>query len=313
MAPRTIVQVLVMLVLTSAGTAAARPATTVFSTNFESGLPSEFTAPGCQIEGVQGWSGLGPAGSAFGGNFLRFSALTLSDTRLTLTGLPPHDRLDLRFMLAVIDSWDGTELFQVLVDGNLVFSHWFQLATGDASSYVPAPSALLSSGSNLGFTNGTWYQRDRAYDLSVEPALQGIPHTSSSAEIVWRISAVSGPAATQWQGGTDESWAIENVAVAVSGVAAVDDVSAPPFGLTAVASPVRAGPLRVEFSLPSRAPATLELFDTGGRRVAALDVGSQPGRHTATLAPRHDIPSGVYLLRLSQGGRTHARRVAVID
>ena len=59
--------------------------------------------------------------------------------------------LSLGFLLAVIDSWDGTEVLEVLVDGVTIFSNTFQLASGDSSSYVAPPGALLSSGTDLGF------------------------------------------------------------------------------------------------------------------------------------------------------------------
>jgi len=209
-----------LLVLAAVVACVARPAaagTIVFSTDFESGLPAAMSAPGTVIEPVQGYAGLGSGGYVFGGSFLRYTAVALTDTQLTLAGLPPHDTIDVSMMLAVIDSWDGTELFQILVDGQLLFSHWFQLATGDTSSYAAPPGALLSSSANLGFSNGTWYWRDRAYDLSADPVLSGIPHTADTVTITWRLSAVSGPAAAQWQGGADESWAIENVVVEVSG------------------------------------------------------------------------------------------------
>jgi ABC-type multidrug transport system permease subunit len=95
----------------------AQAATTVFSTDFESGLPAQFSAPGSVIDGVQGYAGLGPLGNQFSGSFLHFTSTPLFDTQLSLTGLPAHDHLNLRFLLALIDSWDGTELMQVLVDG----------------------------------------------------------------------------------------------------------------------------------------------------------------------------------------------------
>ena len=47
-------------------------ATIVFSTDFESGVPSEFTAPGASTEPVQGNAGLGNDGNVFAGNFLRY-------------------------------------------------------------------------------------------------------------------------------------------------------------------------------------------------------------------------------------------------
>jgi hypothetical protein len=193
-------------------------ATTVFSTDFSADLPAEFAAPGAVIEPVQGYEGLGPVGNQFAGGFLRYSSSDVLETTLTLTGLPAHDRLSLAFLLAVIDSWDGTELLEVTVDGHLLFSHWFQLALGDDSSYTAPPGGLLSSGSDLGFSGGGFYDHDRAYDMSLEPAFKTVVHTADTATITWSLGATSGGAAQNWQGGADESWAIDNVVVKVDTV-----------------------------------------------------------------------------------------------
>jgi hypothetical protein len=317
-APRlasTLAIVLALAITTAQAFAAT--ATNVFSSDFESGLPAEFSAPGSVIEGVQGYAGLGPAGNTFGGNFLRYTSVPLFDTKLTLANLPSHTAINLSFLLAVIDSWDGTELMQVAVDGTTLWSHWFQLATGDASSYVAPPGALLSSGVNLGFTAGSFYEHDRAYDLSVDPVFMLIPHTASSVEIVWRLSAVSGPAAAQWQGGSDESWAIENVRVETVG----EPVAAPPPspespGLAlagTLPNPSRDGRLRVRFSLPSSEPAMLELFDVSGRRIDAREVGNLgPGGHSVDLSADRALPDGVYLIRLTHAGNVRTSRAAVV-
>ena len=189
----------------------------VFSTDFESGLPPEFSAPGAAIEPVQGYAGLGPDDRAFSGNFLRYTATDLVDTQLVLTDLPPHDSLTIGFLLAVIDSWDGTEVLEVSVDGATLFSHTFDLATTDTSSYVAPTDGLLFSGADLGFTGGTFHDHDRAYDLSVEPAFIAIPHTADSVTITWGVSATVGGGAPSWQGGADESWAIDTLTVEVEG------------------------------------------------------------------------------------------------
>jgi hypothetical protein len=199
-------------------TSGALAATTVFSTDFESGLPEGVSAPGAAIEPVQGYEGLGSTGNEFSGSFLRYSSSEVLDTTLTLNGLPPHDRLSLRYLLAVIDSWDGVELLEVTVDGELLFSHWFQLALGDSSSYQAPQDGLLSSGSDLGFSGGVFFSRDRAYDMSREPAFKTIVHDADTATITWSIASTTGAGAEDWQGGGDESWAIENVVVKVDTV-----------------------------------------------------------------------------------------------
>jgi hypothetical protein len=303
-------------------TAAAQPSATtsnpvVFSTDFESGLPPEMTAPGSVLTGVQGYAGLGPAGNQFGGQFLRYTSVPLFDTKLVLRGLPSHTHVSLGFLLAVIDSWDGTEVFKVSVDGVTLFANWFQLALGDASSYVAPPGALLSSGTNLGFTGGTYYTHDRAYDLSVEPAFVNIAHTSDSLTVVWNLGAVSGGAAEQWQGGGDESWAIDNVSVSVtpSGADVPPGASAPRLELAGLRpNPSRASALRVQFTLPTNEPAQLELYDLSGRRLRTQDVGALgAGTHVVNLSAGSRIAPGLYLVRLTQGSASRTSRAVVVE
>jgi len=292
-------------------------ATVVFSTDFESGVPAEFSAPGSVITGVQGYAGLGPPGRQFSGNFLRYTSVPLFPTTLTLRNLAPHDSVDVRFLLALIDSWDGTELMQVRVDGALLFNHWFQLATGDASDYIPPPGALLSSGTNLGFSNGSYYARDRAYDLGSEPAFLRIPHTADSLIVTWGTNAVSGPAADQWQGGDDESWAIDAVSVSIS--SATLDVMPERLsaGLALAAphpTPTRGGSLVVQFSLASGAPATLSLVDVAGRVVSSSEVGSfGAGTHSLDLGRGSQLAPGLYFIRLAQHGATRVTRAVVVN
>jgi hypothetical protein len=291
--------------------------TVVFSTDFESGLPAEFTATGAAIEGVQGYAGLGPVGNQFGGSFLRYTSVPLHDTQLTLTNLPPHDHLRLDFLLAVIDSWDGTELLKVSIDGVEVFSHWFQLATGDASSYVAPAGGLLSSGVNLGFSNGPYYFRDRAYDMSVDTVFT-VPHSAGSVTINWYLGAVSGPAASQWQGGNDESWALDNVKVVVSSTATgVGPTPGLPAALTLL--PAAPNPFSSVTTLragtPAASDARLEVFDVTGRRVVFRDLPLGAGWQDVVFDGRDDagraLASGVYFARVRAAGVTRAQKFVI--
>jgi hypothetical protein len=292
--------------------AAAAADTVVFSTDFESGLPAEMAASGCVLDGVQGYAGLGPVGSQFGGNFLRYTSVPLYDTQLTLTGLPAHDHLTLSFLLAVIDSWDGTELFKVEIDGTELFSHWFQIATGDASSYAAPPGGLLSSGTNLGFSCCSYWGRDRAYDMGVEPAFT-IPHTASTVTIVWKLGAVSGPAASQWQGGTDESWALDNVTVSVSGdPTGVGGTPELPSTLTLLPNTPNPFSSVTAFraGMPAAADVRFEVYDVSGKRLLGRDVSLSAGWQSVGFDGRDDagalLPSGVYFCRIvsAAGSRT---------
>ena len=172
--------------------------------------------------------------------------MTPSRTRLTLTGLPAHTSVDVNFLLAIIDSWDGTgpntfqpDYFNVAVDGVSVFSETFTNVGGSSQSYQPTAAGVrLTTGvfdhgfslfPNVG---------DSAYNMGLEPRLHNIAHTASTLTIEWFASGAG------WEGGTNESWAIDNVQVVLNGVTpaptrAVEDPPdawRPTTGLTVVGS-----------------------------------------------------------------------------
>jgi len=197
----------------------------VFSTNFDSGLPPQFSGV-TTVESVQGYAGVGPVGNQFGGQFLRndtggpTAGTPGLPTILTLTGLPGHTSIDVNFLLAIIDSWDGIgqafspDVFNVRVDGTVVFSKVFQ-NTGGTSDYTPPPGGLLTSGSDRGFGSGTFFDKDSAFNMYLEPAFHNIPHSASTLTIEWYANGAG------WQGNFgsqfDESWAIDNLQVVLNG------------------------------------------------------------------------------------------------
>lgn len=210
--------------LTGGGTKPAKAASVaVFDTNFNSGVPSEFGEI-TTIEGVQGFADLGTGSNVFGGNLLRNQSgdnydggLPPESTTLTLTGLPPHTSISLGFLLAIIDSWDGSgcpegpDLFNVTVDGFVIFSEAFENGGCGLQTYVPPEDVALARHIDLGFTPAgpNNYYRDSAYNMGLDPAFNNIPHTADTLTIKWFSSG------DKWQGGTDESWAIDNVQVII--------------------------------------------------------------------------------------------------
>ena len=127
---------------------------------------------------------------------------------LTLNNLPQHDSVDIDFLLAIIDSWDGAgsswpngDYFNVLVDGQTIFRETFHFSNQASQSYQPPSGGLISFGTQLGF--GSW--SDAAYDMKKEPKLRRIGHTGSTITITW---LANGPG---WQGGADEFFAIDNL------------------------------------------------------------------------------------------------------
>ena len=72
------------------------------------------------------------------------------------------------------------------------------------------------------------------------------------------------------------------------------------------------GVLRIAFALPSTEPATLELIDVAGRRIARRDVGALgPGEHELGLGSPH-LKAGLYFVRLTQAGEVLNARVVLM-
>jgi type IX secretion system substrate protein len=71
------------------------------------------------------------------------------------------------------------------------------------------------------------------------------------------------------------------------------------------------GEMWVSFTLPNHQPATLELIDISGRRVRERSI-SGAGRQTVDLAAGARLPPGVYVIRLTQDGRSTVKRVSVV-
>ena len=186
----------------------------VFEADFESGsVPAHFSAdlPSALVA-VQGYAGLGRDGYRFGGSFYRHRTATL--VTLTLTNLPQHDELDLDFLFAAIDSLDGTgtfpagDFFRVTLDGVELFRESFYNAqAGQFQSYVSAPGVELSRRVDLGFSGPGSYYTDSAYDMSLEPRFNRIPHSASTATFTFIIEGAG------TQDLNDESWAFDNVRI----------------------------------------------------------------------------------------------------
>jgi hypothetical protein len=71
--------------------------------------------------------------------------------------------------------------------------------------------------------------------------------------------------------------------------------------------------LAFSLTLPVSGSAKLQLIDVRGRIVESMDVGGMGvGRHTVTLGSSNRAASGVYIVRLSQGGQTSLTKVVFV-
>ncbi len=155
----------------------------------------------------------------------------------------------------------------------------FRLYRGASADFDPSPGNLLIMTTDTSFVHpgaaGSWYKLS-AVDLN--------GHVSGFALV--------GP-------GQTTSVPVSAVEFALDGVRP---------------NPAVGGRLRVHFSLPSGAPATLELFDLSGRRIAERAVGLMgAGRHAVDLASGGRLRTGIYVVRLTQGTMQRSVRAAVID
>jgi hypothetical protein len=77
-------------------------------------------------------------------------------------------------------------------------------------------------------------------------------------------------------------------------------------------NPTTSGALAVRFTLRDASPATLELFDVGGRRAYGCSVGALgAGEHTLSLAGARLRP-GLYFARLRQQGESRRGRILIV-
>jgi hypothetical protein len=79
-------------------------------------------------------------------------------------------------------------------------------------------------------------------------------------------------------------------------------------------NPLRAQPLRVDFTLPQSGAARIELFDLFGRRRVSLEPGIlDAGPHSVDLAATRALPPGIYVVRLSFDRSERTTRVTVFQ
>ncbi|MEQ1889173.1 MAG: PEP-CTERM sorting domain-containing protein [Alphaproteobacteria bacterium] len=176
------------------------------------------------VQPVQGLAGLGNGGNVFGGSFLSSFDPLFGPTNaatLTLTNLPVHSSINITGLLAAMDTWDSDaggiccnpDLFQILVDGPVAFQDTYNNIQGDNNN-INLLTDIGAGYQERGFnTFGTF--PDQAFDLENE--LANILHSSSTLTITF-IGTGDG-----WEFGDNESWGIDNLLVALNGVADVPE------------------------------------------------------------------------------------------
>ena len=156
---------------------------------------------------------------------------------------------------------------------------YYRVYRGNRADFVPGPASLIATRSDTGY---------------VDPGPAGSYFKLSAVDVNGNESGC----ALLTPGGTTE----------------VPDGGPAAFALEGVQpNPTRGGRLSVAFSLPSAAPARLEMLDVSGRRVAVREVGVLgAGRHEVEVGVGRPLAPGLYLVRLTQGANTRVVRVAAL-
>ncbi len=124
-------------------------------------------------------------------------------TEFTAFGLGDHTHLRLKFDIAFLDSWDSLDgscctpdILFVEIDG-MTYEWTVNNALG--TIFDVGPGTVISRGTNLG-SNPDWPDTVVRYDFF-------FPHTSPNFSLKIRFGG------SGFQGGFDESWAIDNFAL----------------------------------------------------------------------------------------------------
>ncbi len=197
---------------------------TIFSTDFNSGVLPGLSGTTTLVP-VQGYAGLGTGTNVFSGNFLQNqtggtvlipNSVPQVRTTLTVSNLPTHSSIDINFLLALVNSWDGLvdgsnaapDFFNVRVDGNSVFRQAFDNQTNfTTQTYIPPPGVLLTPPPLTNRWTATANLNDSGWNMGLDPTFDNIPHSASTLTIEF---FADGPG---FEGGDNESWGIDNLEV----------------------------------------------------------------------------------------------------
>ena len=196
----------------------------VYSNDFDGNVQ---TSPGTSVN-ISGGTGTGggiaggitssqgyAAHSNFGGNFWRVTAPD-DVLQFDITNIPSHTDVSVCFSLAMIDSWDGTSgAFGTDIINVAIFDGATQIGgLSEAYSSNNAPSSNVESvivqDQQLGFNLGEPFWHEDGYRM----CFNNLTHSSGSLTLEFWGS--SGGTGSGFQGGDDESFAIDELVVTSS-------------------------------------------------------------------------------------------------
>lgn len=194
--------------LLAAGAAHAAPQTVLFiDVTNPPVLGPGVTAVGQLNGGIIENVGAGVAGY-YTGDVIRNTTTSL--TTMSLSNLGAHNQISVGFTLAFLDSWDSIDgspspdYLNIFLDGVQVL----QLTAANASGTVTnlGGGTQVAIGDLFDTPGGPYWNHDRIVDMSTASALT-FTHTGSTFVLGLQAGGAG------WQGGSDESWGLDNLLI----------------------------------------------------------------------------------------------------
>ena len=190
--------------------AAPAGAQVVYSNDFDGGV---VTGTGVGVTIDNGGESRGALAGTWNANgwknnvLINSSINPITTTQFTFTGLGAHNSVSLGGVLGLLDSWDSSDgnpapdWLEVLINGTVVASLTANNASGSVTNAAGGNVIALHqqvdtnqfySDTLVDFTNSPW---------------ANFAHTGSTLTVGFRAAGAG------WQGGTDESWGLDNFSV----------------------------------------------------------------------------------------------------
>jgi hypothetical protein len=225
------------------------------------------------------------------------------------------------------------------------------VATGGPGRFAPMLASDGNGGAIVTWSD-EGSQAVAGYFSSRRALAEGMPQllraetNAGYARLVWSLGAAGGATILGYRAATDGSWeTLASLSLDDSLHLVLEDRDAPagreveyrlsvatggaeyflaPVRVTIPRAPVQLllervwtapgrDAIQFAFALPPGPPARVEVFDVLGRQVADASLAQfTPGYYTHRVAFRGRAVSGIYFVRLSQGGRSSSRRLSFL-
>ncbi len=205
----------ILAAATFAAILAAAPAgaQVVYSNDFDGGV---VTGPGVGVTIDNGGESRGALTGTWNANgwknnfLINTSVNPITTTQFNFTGLGAHTSVSLGGVLGLLDSWDSIDgspapdYLQVLINGIVVATMTANSASGTTTD--PAGGNIIAFHEQV---DTNQFYSDTLVDFTNSP-WANFAHSGSTLTVGFRAAGAG------WQGGTDESWGLDNFSVTLN-------------------------------------------------------------------------------------------------